>query len=77
MTKSDMWLISMCIIPVSDNSEMIENVLLPCHWIIRIRTVINVRIHHEYEGGIEKSVLRITNWHHEACGVMTNGGDEE
>ena len=29
--------------------------------------------HHECEGGIEKSVLRITDWHIEACGVMTNG----
>ena len=24
-----------------------------------------------YEGGIEKSVPRITDWHHEACRVMT------
>ena len=24
-------------------------------------------------GGIEKSVTRITNWHHEACRVMANG----
>ena len=27
----------------------------------------NISIHHECEGGIEKSVLRITDWHHEAC----------
>ena len=33
----------------------------------------NIRIYHEYEGRIEKSVPRITDWHHEACGVMTNG----
>ena len=26
-----------------------------------------VRIHHECEGKIEKSVLRITIWRHEAC----------
>ena len=26
-----------------------------------------IRIHHEFEGGIEKSVPRITDWHHEAC----------
>ena len=32
-----------------------------------------LRIHHKCEGGIEKSVLRITDWHHEACQVMTNG----
>ena len=30
------------------------------------------RISHECEGGIEKSVPRITVWHHEACRVMTN-----
>ena len=30
-------------------------------------------IHHECEGGIEKSVPRITNWHQEACLVMTKG----
>ena len=33
----------------------------------------NIRIHHECEGGIEKSVPRITDWHHEACRVMTIG----
>ena len=27
-------------------------------------------------GGIEKSVPRITNWHHQACRVMTNGDHE-
>ena len=32
----------------------------------------NIRIHHECEGGIEKSVPRIAVWHHEACRVMTN-----
>ena len=32
-----------------------------------------IRICHECESGIEKSVLRITDWHHEACRVMTNG----
>ena len=26
------------------------------------------------EGGIEKSIPMITDWHHEACPVMTNGG---
>ena len=25
-----------------------------------------IRIYHEYEGGIEKSVTRITGWYHEA-----------
>ena len=33
----------------------------------------NIRIYYEYEGKIEKSVQRITVWHHEACRVMTNG----
>ena len=32
-----------------------------------------IRIYHECEDRIEKSVLRITLWHHEACPVMTNG----
>ena len=33
-------------------------------------------IYHECEGRIEKSVPRITVWHHQACRVMTNGGPE-
>ena len=33
-------------------------------------------IYHECEGGIEKSVPRITDWHYEACRVMTNGDRE-
>ena len=32
-----------------------------------------VSIYHECEGGIEKSVLRITDWHHKACRVITIG----
>ena len=36
----------------------------------------NITIYHEYEGGIEKSVPRITVWHHEVCRVMTNGDHE-
>ena len=32
-----------------------------------------IRIYQEYEDRIEKSVPRITVWHHEACRVMTNG----
>ena len=35
-----------------------------------------MRIHHECEGGIEKIVTRITDWHHEACRVMTSGVHE-
>ena len=30
----------------------------------------HIRIHHECEGGIDKSVRKITNGHHEACQVM-------
>ena len=33
----------------------------------------NIRICHVYEGGIEKSIPRITDWHHEACRVITIG----
>ena len=33
----------------------------------------NKKIHHDCESGIEKSVPRITDWHHDACRVMTNG----
>ena len=32
-----------------------------------------IRIYHDCEGRIEKSVSRIAVWHHEACQVMTNG----
>ena len=33
----------------------------------------NIRIYHECEDRIEKSVPRITVWHQEACRVMTKG----
>ena len=36
----------------------------------------HINIYHECEGRIEKSVPRITFWHHEACRVMTNGVPE-
>ena len=35
-----------------------------------------IRILHEYEGGIEKSVPMITDWRHKACQVMTIGDHE-
>ena len=35
-----------------------------------------IRIYHEYEGRIEKSVPRIAVWHHEACRVMINDDPE-
>ena len=40
---------------------------------IMLRTI---RIYHECERRIEKSVPRIAVWHHEACRVMTNGDCE-
>ena len=36
----------------------------------------NIKIHYECEGGIEKFVSTITDCHHEACRVMTNGDRE-
>ena len=38
--------------------------------------VLIIRIHHEFEGGIEKYVPRITDWHHDDCRVTTNGDRE-
>ena len=35
-----------------------------------------IRIYHECEGRIEKSVPRIAVWHRETCRVMTNGDTE-
>ena len=40
---------------------------------IQILMVNNIRIYHECEGRIEKSVPKIAVWHNEACRVMTNG----
>ena len=37
----------------------------------------NIRIYHECEGAIDQSVQRITDWHHKACRMMTNGDHEE
>ena len=37
---------------------------------------VHIRINLEFEGWIEKSVLRITVWHQKACRVMTNGDRE-
>ena len=42
----------------------------------QVRRVVFIRIYHECEGRIEKSVPRITVWHHQACRVMTNGDHE-
>ena len=35
-----------------------------------------IKIDHECEGGMEKSVPRIADWHNEAFRVMTNGDHE-
>ena len=43
---------------------------------ICVRGPRKIRIHHVCEGGIEKSVPRITDWHHKACQVMTNSDHE-
>ena len=45
----------------------ISDIFIPCK---------NIRIYHEYEGWIEKSVPRFTDWHREACKVLTNGDPE-
>ena len=37
------------------------------------QTVDLFTVYHENEVGIDKSVLRITVWHHEGCRVITNG----
>ena len=45
----------------------------PIWFEIRVKII---KIYHECEGRIGKSVPRITDWHHEACRVMTNGDHE-
>ena len=39
--------------------------------------LIIIRIYHECEGRIEKSVLRIAVWHHEGCRVMTSSDPQD
>ena len=41
--------------------------------LVAIISANSIRIYHEFEGRIEKSVLRIAVWHHEACRVMISG----
>ena len=48
----------------------------PCSGSLVTLVLDKIRIHHEFESGIGKSVPRITIWHHEACRVMTNGDPE-
>ena len=37
----------------------------------------NIRIYHKCEGRVEKFILMITVWNHQACGVMTNCDHKE
>ena len=46
---------------------------LTISWLQLGRIYFILRIYHECEGRIEKSVPRFTDWHHEACRVNTNG----
>ena len=41
-----------------------------------LKILSEIRIYHECEGRIEKSVRRIAVWHHKACRVMTNRDPE-
>ena len=43
---------------------------------LRVNPLRNIRIYHECEGRIEKSVPRFAVLHHEASQVMTNGDPE-
>ena len=52
------------------------SVAFPCHTLLLIENMRNVRIHHECEGRTEKSIPRIAIWYHEACLVMTNNDPE-
>ena len=49
-------------------SSVISIVLINKNFGHKIMNII--RIYHECKGGIEKSVPRITVWHHKACRVM-------
>ena len=58
---------------MSENSEEKGDFVAPVRMRTRLSQVRSIRIYHEYEGGIEKYFPRITDWHHEACRVMTIG----
>ena len=46
-------------------------------WVLfLVKPVIIIKIYHECESRIEKSVPRITDWHHEAGRVMTSSDPE-
>ena len=56
---------------IKQNQEKIREVIC-----LILNPSCNIRIYHDCEGTIEKSVSRITVWHHEAYRVMTNGDHE-
>ena len=60
-------LVRVCEIELSHMGKNNGNSYLVCE---------KIRNHHECEGGLEKSIPMITDWHHEACQVMTNGDPE-
>ena len=55
-----------------------DNVFLVINVFYRGRygPLVNIRIYHKCEGRIEKSILSIDVWHHDACRVMTNDDPE-
>ena len=50
--------------------------MLACFKSSLVNAVEFIRIYYECVGRIEKSVPRITLWHHEACRVMINSDGE-
>ena len=52
----------------------IWNCYIQAGWIepYLVKTQKTIRIHHKCEGGLEKSIPRITDWYQEACPVMTS-----
>ena len=56
-----------------DITTQLDSLKEKAHVIDQNELQMTIRIYHECEGGIEKSVPNITVWHHEACRVMTNG----
>ena len=53
-----------------------ESSALPARVLFFVKPVIIIKIYHECEGRIEKSLPRITDWHPKACRVMTSGDRE-
>ena len=47
-----------------------------CITLLNVMSHYKIRIHPVFEGGIDKTILRIPDWHHEACQVITSGDTE-